>query len=352
MFVLVTGAAGFIGYHLIRELLANSYRVIAVDNLNSYYDPQLKLDRLSALRDDPNFSDKNFVFIRADVSEYNMMRFIFEQYKISSIIHLAAQAGVRYSIENPHVYAQTNLVGFTNILECARHYNVDHLVYASTSSLYGLNKKVPYEESDAVDHPSQFYAATKRANELMAHSYSHLFKLPTTGLRFFTVYGPWGRPDMAPYLFLQRMFSGEALNIYNYGNHLRDFTYVEDVAKSIFAVMKQPPEASESDARAVHKSSAPFAIYNVGSESPVSIIDFVQKLEKHAKLVAKKEFYPLQPGDLVATHASSRRLYKKINYKPTTDLETGVGKFVRWYTSYHPRSLSSSSSNLVSEIRP
>ncbi|MBM7539789.1 NAD-dependent epimerase [Amphibacillus cookii] len=333
MNILVTGAAGFIGMHLSKKLLDNGHRVIGYDNVNDYYDVQLKRDRLALLA-----SYQDFVFYEAGLEDRQALNQVFENDDIDVIINLAAQAGVRYSLENPHVYAESNVVGFVNILEAARHYQVKNLIYASSSSVYGANVKMPFSTDDEVNHPVSLYAATKKSNELMAHTYSHLYNIPTTGLRFFTVYGPMGRPDMAYFSFTKKILAGEAIKIFNNGEMMRDFTYVDDIVDGIVKLIDQPPKANPDFDREHPKPSAsyaPYRLYNIGNNQPVKLMNFIETLEKHLGMTAKKEFLPMQPGDVKATYADIEPLQKATSFKPTTTIDQGLKQFVDWYMEYY-----------------
>jgi UDP-glucuronate 4-epimerase len=323
MSVVVTGAAGFIGSHLVRQLLSEGEAVIGIDNVNDYYDPKLKLDRLKWIGD--------FRFEKIDISHSKDLNSFFQQVKPTRVVHLAAQAGVRYSIENPQAYIESNIIGFQNILECCRLYGIEHLVYASSSSVYGNNKKVPFSTADEVDHPISTYAATKKSNELMAHVYSHLYDLPTTGLRFFTVYGPWGRPDMSPFIFADAIFSGKELKLFNYGHHKRDFTYVDDIVAGVIAVLRNIPRACEA-------SGAKYKIYNIGNNDPVELKAYVELLEEIIGKPANKKLVGPQPGDVETTFADIDDLILDINYKPTTSLKAGLSQFIEWYRDYYNKS--------------
>lgn len=326
---LVTGAAGFIGYYLSRKLLEQGFTVIGIDNLNDYYDVSLKHTRLDLLK-----SFETFGFIKADISDKAALMKIFEENKPSVVVNLAAQAGVRYSIQNPDVYIQSNIVGFLNILEACRHYPVKHLVYASSSSVYGANKKLPFEETDFVDNPVSLYAATKKSNELMAHTYSHLYKIPATGLRFFTVYGPMGRPDMACFSFTNRYFEGKPISIFNNGDFdndlYRDFTYIDDIVEGVVRVIENPPIGE-----------APCKVYNIGNNSPEKLMTFIGTLEKALSKAAGREilfdkvFEPMQPGDVHATYASTDLLFEAVGFKPKTSIEVGLQRFADWYVEYY-----------------
>ena len=333
MNILVTGAAGFIGSFTAHQLLDRGDRVVGLDNMNDYYDPTLKQARLARLQ-----ARGDFTFTQLDLCDVDGMKSMFAKNKFDRVIHLAAQAGVRYSIENPMAYTQSNLVGTTNILEGCRHSEVPHLVYASTSSVYGLNTTQPFSPHHTADHPMTFYAATKRANELMAHSYSHIFRMPTTGLRFFTVYGPWGRPDMALFLFTKAILAGEPIRLFNHGKHTRDFTYVEDIARGVIAASDRIAiadpnfNASKPD---VASSSAPWRLYNIGCSRPVQLLRYIEVLEQCLGKKAKTEMLPLQLGDVPDTFADTSDLARDMNYQPATTIDTGVANFVRWYRDYY-----------------
>ena len=333
MNILVTGAAGFIGSFTAHQLLDRGDRVVGLDNMNNYYDPSLKQARLARLQ-----ARRDFTFTQLDLCDTDGMKSMFTNNKFDRVIHLAAQAGVRYSIENPMAYTQSNLVGMTNILEGCRHSEVPHLVYASTSSVYGLNTTQPFSPHHTADHPMTFYAATKRANELMAHSYSHIFRMPTTGLRFFTVYGPWGRPDMALFLFTKAILAGEPIRLFNHGKHTRDFTYVEDIARGVIAAadriatVDEKFDASKPD---VASSSAPWRLYNIGCSRPVQLLRYIEVLEQCLGKKAKTEMLPLQLGDVPDTFADTSDLARDMNYQPSTTIDIGVANFVRWYRDYY-----------------
>lgn len=318
--ILVTGAAGFIGFHVSKRLLAEGYEVYGIDNLNDYYDVTLKQDRLDQL-----LPSSNFRFRRLDLADRRGMAHLFEKDTFEGVIHLGAQAGVRYSLENPHAYADSNLTGFVNVLEGCRQQQVQHLVYASSSSVYGANRKVPFATTDNVDHPVSLYAATKKANELMAHSYSHLYNIPTTGLRFFTVYGPWGRPDMAYFKFVDAIVQGKPIQVYNQGQMKRDFTYIDDVVEGILKTLHCPPLGA----------SAPYKVYNIGNHSPVALMDFIEVIENTLGVAAEKILLPMQPGDVVETYADVEQLMADVGFKPDTSLEVGISKFVDWYQQYY-----------------
>ncbi len=333
MRILVTGAAGFIGARLSEVLLARGDEVIGLDNLNDYYDPTLKQARLNRL-----LPQAGFHFQRLDVADRVAVDALFKAFKPTRVVHLAAQAGVRYSIENPHAYVDSNLVGFMNILEGCRHHPVEHLVYASSSSVYGANTRMPFSVHDNVDHPLSLYAATKKANELMAHTYSALYQLPTTGLRFFTVYGPWGRPDMALFLFTRKILNGEPIEIYNYGKHRRDFTYIDDIAEGVMRALDRPA-ATNPDWQGDHPdpgtSLAPYRLYNIGNNSPVALMDFIGTLEKCLGREAQKRLLPIQPGDVPDTYADVSELVADVGYRPITPVAEGVARFVDWYKDFY-----------------
>jgi UDP-glucuronate 4-epimerase len=334
MEILVTGAAGFIGMHACERLLERGDEVLGVDDLNDFYDPELKKARLARLGRHPNFR-----FHRLDVADVEAMADMFSSERVQRVVHLAAQAGVRYSLINPHIYARTNVVGFVNVLEGCRRHGVDHLVYASSSSVYGGNSKMPFCETDAVDHPVSMYAATKRANELMAHTYSHLYQLPTTGLRFFTVYGPWGRPDMAYFSFAKAILEGRSIEIFNRGEMSRDFTYIDDIVEGVVRVIDRIPQASssavDSAGGAAGQHGAPVKIFNIGSGSPVSLLEFVAMLERCLGLKANTRLLPLQAGDIPATYASVEALAGWVDFRPTTPISVGLERFTAWYRSYY-----------------
>ena len=338
MTLLITGAAGFIGYHTAKRALSAGIDVTGVDNFNDYYDPALKRARLNDLKRIARHSSGHLTFETADIADSDTVMDIFSTHNPARVIHLAAQAGVRYSLENPLAYVHSNIVGFTNILEACRRGQVEHLCYASTSSVYGGNRLMPFSETHGVDHPLQFYAATKRANELMAHSYSHIYRMPTTGLRFFTVYGPWGRPDMAPWLFTKNIIEGAPIKVFNHGKHSRDFTYVEDIAE---AIMRVSAKAAEPDpnwsALSPHpdSSDAPFRVYNIGNGTPIALSDFIAEIERATGQTAQKTFLPLQKGDVEDTFADTQALQALTGYTPQTPLKEGVSEFVKWYKAYY-----------------
>jgi UDP-glucuronate 4-epimerase len=335
--LLVTGAAGFIGFHTARRLLERGDEVVGLDNLNAYYDPSLKGARLELLRQHPGFR-----FVQIDLADRLAMEELFRGEKFQRVVHLAAQAGVRYSISHPHAYVQSNVTGFLHLIEGCRHHAVEHLVYASTSSVYGANTRMPFSEGQNVDHPLTLYAATKKANELMAHSYSSLYDLPTTGLRFFTVYGPWGRPDMALFLFTRHILAGTPIDVFNGGRHQRDFTYIDDIVSGVLAAVDRtaaPDPNWNSAAPEPATSNAPYRIYNIGNERPVALSRYIEVLEQCLGRQARKNFLPMQPGDLPDTWADVGALERDVGYRPSTDLETGVKRFVEWYLGYyHPQS--------------
>ena len=330
MNILVTGAAGFIGFHLSQRLLALNYHVIGVDNLNEYYDVVLKKERLKLLE-----ANEQFKFYKMDLADYDSLAKLFENHSIPIVINLAAQAGVRYSLTHPQSYVHSNLAGFVNILEACRHHQVKHLIYASSSSVYGANTKTPFSTLDAVDHPVSIYAATKKANELMAHTYSHLFSIPTTGLRFFTVYGPWGRPDMAYYSFTKDIIEGNSIKVYNNGDMRRDFTFIDDIVEGMIKLLDHPPVPDKNRNPDPSTSHAPYKIYNIGNNSPVKLMDFINTLENLIGKKAKIEFLPMQPGDVKETYADITDLQKAAGFSPSTPLEIGLGQFVEWYKKYH-----------------
>lgn len=331
--ILVTGAAGFIGYHVCQFLLDRGETVIGLDNLNAYYDVKLKLSRLVALQRQPQFE-----FHRIDLADRSAMETFFQSQSFDRVIHLAAQAGVRYSLQNPHVYVDSNLTGFLHVLEGCRYRGIQHLVFASSSSVYGSNQKVPFSIQDNVDHPISLYAATKKANELMAHTYSHLYGIPTTGLRFFTVYGPWGRPDMALFRFTQAILSGSPIEVYNQGQMKRDFTYIDDIVDGVVRVLDRPPLPGFPQQDWMSDPSqrtAPYQIYNIGNHQPVNLLDFIAVLEATLGMKANKQFLPMQPGDVLETYADIAALRRDTGFEPTTSIEVGVPKFVDWYRTYY-----------------
>ncbi len=353
MKILVTGAAGFIGFHLVNRLLECGYEVVGLDNINSYYDVELKFGRLresgivDSIEDGYNIEenlpiistkDANYKFIKLDLANKEHIDALFKKENFNAVCNLAAQAGVRYSIENPDVYIQSNIVGFLNILEGCRNYEVKNLSYASSSSVYGLNEAQPFKTTHKSEHQISLYAASKKSNELMAHTYSHLYNIKTTGLRFFTVYGPWGRPDMAPMLFSDAILNNQEIKVFNNGKMSRDFTYIDDIIEGIVKVIQNPAKANANwDAKdpEISSSSAPFKIYNIGSNRPTSLMDFIQTLEKELGIIAKKNFLPIQKGDVVSTYADVSDLIEDFGYKPTTPLEVGVKEFVKWYREFY-----------------
>ncbi|WP_299997018.1 NAD-dependent epimerase [uncultured Cedecea sp.] len=329
---LVTGAAGFIGSQVSQRLLDMGHQVVGIDNLNSYYDITLKQARLDTI------SGEAFSFYAFDLADNENIAKLFNQERFDRVIHLAAQAGVRYSLENPHAYAQANLIGHLNILEGCRHNQVQHLLYASSSSVYGLNRKMPFSTDDSVDHPVSLYAATKKANELMSHTYSHLYHLPTTGLRFFTVYGPWGRPDMALFKFTKAMLEGKPIDVYNYGKMKRDFTYIDDIVEAIVRLQDVIPQKNNTwsvETGSPASSSAPYAVYNIGNSSPVELMDYITALEEALDIKAEKNMLPMQPGDVHETSADTTALYDVIGFKPKTSVKEGVKNFVDWYREFY-----------------
>jgi UDP-glucuronate 4-epimerase len=335
--ILVTGSAGFIGFHLSKRLLDEGWQVVGLDNLNNYYDVQLKKDRLKILK-----GNNSFRFYEIDLSDRAKVSDLFKTEKLDYVVNLAAQAGVRYSLKDPYAYTSSNIDGFLNILEGCRHHAVKHLVYASTSSVYGANKNMPFSVSDNVDHPISLYAATKKANELMAHSYSALYNIPVSGLRFFTVYGPWGRPDMALFLFTKAILNGEPIDVYNYGKMSRDFTYVDDIVEGIFRLIPQIPVNDERwDAKNPDPSSsyAPYRLYNIGNNKPVGLMEFIAAIENELGKEAKKNLLPLQDGDVTETFANVDHLMDAVGFKPKTTIREGVRNFIDWYTDYYGISL-------------
>lgn len=329
---LVTGAAGFIGFHTCKRLLEAGHQVVGLDNMNDYYDVNLKQARLDLLQ------SSLFSFHKVDLADRQGIAELFAEEKFNRVIHLAAQAGVRYSLENPHAYADSNLIGYLNILEGCRHHKIEHLLYASSSSVYGLNRKMPFSTDDSVDHPVSLYAATKKANELMAHTYSHLYGIPTTGLRFFTVYGPWGRPDMALFKFTKAMLEGKSIDVYNYGKMKRDFTYVDDIVEAIVRVQDVIPQPNAEwtvENSSPADSSAPYRVYNIGNSSPVELMDYITALEEALGMIAEKNMMPIQPGDVLETSANTKPLYDLVGFKPQTTVKEGVQNFVDWYKSYY-----------------
>ncbi|ADI74119.1 NAD-dependent epimerase/dehydratase [Methanohalobium evestigatum Z-7303] len=349
MKILITGTAGFIGFHLVKKLVNSEHEIIGLDNINDYYDVNLKYGRL----EETGINSKkieynkfvqsdlypNYSFIKLNLEDKENIKFLFENEKFVVVCHLAAQAGVRYSITHPYSYIQSNIVGFLNILESCRYNNIKHLVYASSSSVYGLNKKMPFSTQDNVDHPISLYASSKKSNELMAHTYSYLYNIPTTGLRFFTVYGPWGRPDMAYFKFTKSILDDRPINVYNYGDMQRDFTYVDDVVDGLIKILDNEPPSGNSDWSGEKpdpsSSTAPYRVYNIGNNNPVNLIDFINAIEKATGKEAKKNYKPLQPGDVISTWADIDNLIKDFNYEPNTPVEKGIKKFVGWYRNFY-----------------
>lgn len=335
MKVLITGAAGFIGYHLAKALLKRGETVVGIDNINAYYDVNLKYARLAecGIEQDCILEDKviqsqtlpSYYFQKSDITNLSVLKNLFETYKFDTVLNMAAQPGVRYSLENPHAYIQSNIVGFVNILECCRHNKVKHLVYASSSSVYGMNAKIPFNEHDRVDYPVSLYAATKKSNELLAYTYSHLYQLPTTGLRFFTVYGPWGRPDMAPMLFADAIYSGDQIKVFNHGELERDFTYIDDIISGVLNAKDCIPGVGNQDPY--------YNIFNIGNSKPVKLMDFIQAMERAIGIPAKLDMYPMQPGDVKSTWADIQELKDKTGYEPKVLLEDGIASFIDWYLS-------------------
>ena len=331
--ILVTGAAGFIGFHVAQRLLSSGREVVGLDIVNNYYDPKLKEARLDILK-----RQSNFTFVKIDLADRSATKSLFASYRFPGVIHLAAQAGVRYSLQHPHAYVDANIEGFINELEGCRHTECKHLLFASSSSVYGANTKLPFSVQDNVDHPISLYAASKKANELMAHAYSHLYRIPATGLRFFTVYGPWGRPDMAMFIFAKAILEGTPIKLFNHGNMRRDFTYVDDVSQAIVRLMDRPPQANpewSGDKPDPATSAAPWKIYNVGNNRPEELMDVVSLLEKEFGRTATKEMLPMQPGDVPATYADIEDLVCDIGFRPETTIEDGIGRFAKWYRQYH-----------------
>ncbi|MEX1014736.1 MAG: NAD-dependent epimerase [Candidatus Paceibacterota bacterium] len=345
MKVFITGTAGFIGYHLAEKLLTNGFEVLGIDNINDYYDVHLKCDRLAQsgiIKPEDgeivkSLKYESYRFINADIQDKNVIDHLFKSEKIDVVINLAAQAGVRYSLENPQTYLDNNITGFLNILEGCRNHPVEHLIYASSSSVYGSNKKMPFKTSDKVDHPVSLYATSKKTNELMAHTYSHLFEIPTTGLRFFTVYGPWGRPDMALFLFTKAIIEGKDIDVYNYGKMSRDFTYIGDIVDGIHTLIDHAPKNINDDSESLQLSEtiAPYQLFNIGFGSPVKLMDFIREIEKNLGIEAKKNMMPIQPGDVPKTWADVSDLHKLTGFKPQTSIEIGIKNFINWYLEYY-----------------
>jgi UDP-glucuronate 4-epimerase len=329
--ILVTGCAGFIGFHISKKLAKKKIKVIGIDNINSYYSTKIKKDRISELK-----KFKSFTFFKFSLTNHKKLDAITKKFKPKFIIHLAAQPGVRYSIKNPMAYVKSNLIAFTNILEVCRHNSIKHLIYASSSSVYGASKSQPYKENDSASHPLAFYGATKRANELMAHSYSYLYNLPTTGLRFFTVYGPWGRPDMALFLFVKNIFNRKPINIFNYGNHIRDFTFIDDIVEGIYkTIFKIPTKTKNNNFKDPSTSTAPFEILNIGNNHPTTLMEYIEEIERQLGKKAIKNFMPLQKGDIGSTFANKNKLFKAIKFTPKTSVRSGIKKFINWYLDYY-----------------
>jgi UDP-glucuronate 4-epimerase len=337
MKILITGTAGFIGFHLTRRLLEENYEIVGLDNVNDYYDLKLKKDRLKETGIDEiqendlvtSSSNSNYRFIKTDLENKEVVEDLFKSEQFDVVVNLAAQAGVRYSLENPHSYIRSNVVGFLNILEGCRHTGVSHLLYASSSSVYGSNKEMPFKTTDNVDHPVSLYAASKKSDELMAHAYSHLYGIPTTGLRFFTVYGPWGRPDMALFLFTKAMLEGRSINVFNHGNMARDFTYVDDIIEGMKRLLQKPPSKSSG------QSSAPYQLFNIGYGSPVNLMDFIQEIEENLGIEAEKNMMDIQPGDVPKTWADVESLNNLTGFRPQVSVKEGVQKFINWYKKYY-----------------
>lgn len=330
--ILVTGAAGFIGFHLARRLLASGRKIVGLDSVNDYYDPRLKEARVDILK-----RERDFTFVKSDLADREMTKKLFAQHRFPVVIHLAAQAGVRYSLENPHAYIDANIEGFLNVLEGCRHHGCRHLLFASSSSVYGANTRLPFSIQDNVDHPISLYAASKKANELMAHAYSHLYRIPATGLRFFTVYGPWGRPDMAMFIFAKAILEGKPIKLFNGGNMRRDFTYVDDVVEAITRLMDRPPQGNPAwsgDSPDPSSSAAPWKIYNIGNNRPEELMHVVALLEKQFGRSAIKEMLPMQPGDVPATYADIEDLARDVGFRPSTTIEDGIARFSNWFREY------------------
>ena len=333
--ILVTGNAGFIGYHVAKSLMSKRTKIIGIDNINSYYDTKVKIARLKDLKNHSNKNNYFYIFKKIDIDKENSLKYIFKKFKINYVIHLAAQAGVRYSILHPEQYIKSNIKAFSNILQCCNFFRIKHLLYASTSSVYGANKKIPFEEKDVADHPIQLYAATKRSNELMAHAYSNLFSLHSTGLRFFTVYGPWGRPDMALFLFTKNILKKKPIEVFNYGNHVRDFTYIDDVVDGIVKINSKKFPIINLKKNTPSESTSPYRILNIGNNNPVPLQKYINLIEKELNIKAIRHYKPMQKGDIQKTHASIRKIKKLYNYKPKTKVEIGIKNFVRWYKEYY-----------------
>ena len=342
MKIFITGSSGFIGFHLSKKMVAENYKVIGIDNINDYYDPNLKLARLNELNIDTSDIVYNqeiqgdITFIKLDIKDLDAMKNLFKKYKFDYVVNLAAQAGVRYSLINPHSYVDNNITGFLNILECCRAFPVEHLVFASSSSVYGLSEEIPFNENNSTDHPLAMYAASKKANEMMAHSYAHLFNIPSTGLRFFTVYGPWGRPDMALFIFTKNILEGKKIDLFNFGNHIRDFTYIDDIIEPILRLINKPPKNNnKTRTNDPSESSAPFKIYNIGNNNPKKLMEFVKAIESKLNKKAKINLKPLQKGDVYETYADTNKLLQATRYKSKTDIDKGIGNFIDWFRSYY-----------------
>ncbi len=338
MKVLITGNAGFIGFHIAKKLIQEGISVIGYDNVNNYYDKSLKLNRLSILEKIAAKNKSEYKFISSDLTNLNDLKTCFKNFRPSIVINLAAQAGVRYSLENPKAYIDSNISGFANLLECSREFKVKHFIFASSSSVYGGNKLIPFSESHSVDHPVSLYAATKKSNEVMSHAYSHLFDIPITGLRFFTVYGPWGRPDMALFLFTKSILNGKPIKIFNNGNMKRDFTYIDDITESLYRLINKPPKSSNSFDKEnpdPSQSWAPFQLFNIGNSKPVNLIDFIVEIEKKLGIEAIKEYHPMQNGDVEITYAETSKLENYIKYKPKTSIKKGISEFIDWYKDFY-----------------
>ena len=336
--IIVTGAAGFIGFHLSRKLIKNKINIIGVDNINDYYDVNLKKSRLSELEKESKNNSNNFIFYRSNINDYSSLKKIFDEHNPDIVFHLAAQAGVRYSLQNPFSYINSNIVGFLNILECCRHKKIKNFIYASSSSVYGGNTKVPFSEEDSTNHPVSLYAATKKSNELMAHSYSHLYNIPSIGLRFFTIYGPWGRPDMAPMIFTESILSKKTIRIFNHGEMARDFTYIDDAVEILLKLIEKPPSQNKNFDRnnpSYSSSWAPHRIFNIGNRQTVNLMEFIHLLEEELGIKSKKEFVEMQPGDIQITSSNTDMINEYINYQPNTDLRDGTKELLKWYIKFY-----------------
>jgi len=336
--ILVSGAAGFIGFHLCRKLIKNNFDVIGIDNMNSYYDINLKKSRLDFLKKETDNTTSKFTFFKDNLENQEAINKVFKEYSPRKVVNLAAQAGVRYSLENPNAYIQSNIVGFNNILEACRNFKIEHLLFASSSSVYGGNTKLPLSEKDNVDHPISLYAASKKANELMAHSYSHLYNLPTTGLRFFTVYGPWGRPDMALFIFTKSILENKPISVFNHGDMIRDFTYIDDIVESLIRLIKKHPKKDLTFNKLSPNPStswAPYKIFNIGNSNPVRLLDYIAEIENNLKKKAIIDFVDMQPGDVKSTEADTTLLEQWISFKPKTSIKHGISEFIKWYKEYY-----------------